>query len=193
MKLAIFALAISTLSCQLYAQTSASKPAPPSGLVAVRVSGRIDPQKAADIRRLMENTGAGSLGLQMMQSMETTLKPTLESSLPPGEYRARLIDLFLEKFRSKVTGDTLVTLVMPIYDKHFTDDEIKQLIAFYDTPVGKKAVAELPKVVSESQEAGRQWGQQIGADAMREVLAQYPDLAQALDNAQKAKSDSGVK
>ena len=193
MKLAFFALVIATLSCQVSGQNAEARPAPPSNLVASRAGGSVDPQKAADIRRLMQVTGAAGLGVQVMQGMETTLRASLESSLPPGEYRATLIDLFLAKFRSKATGDALVALVIPIYDRHFTDDEIKQLTAFYETPVGKKAVAELPKVVSESQEAGKIWGQQLGAQTMNEVLAEHADLKQALDNAEKARSSASTK
>ncbi|MFZ0706749.1 MAG: DUF2059 domain-containing protein [Candidatus Korobacteraceae bacterium] len=193
MKLAVFALVISTLSCQIYAQTSDTRPAPPSGLVAVRPSGRIDPQKAADIRRFMEVSGAAGRGLRMMQSLETTLRLSWERSLPPGEYRSKLIDLCLARFRSKATGDSLVTMVIPIYDQHFTDDEIKQLTAFYETPVGKKAIAESPQVVSESQEADKLWGQHLGTEAMSEVLAEHPDLKQALESAQKGKPYPGAK
>jgi hypothetical protein len=41
----------------------------------------------------------------------------------------------------------------------------------------------MPKVMAESQEAGGQWGQQIGRDSMMEVLQEHPDLRQALENA----------
>jgi hypothetical protein len=37
----------------------------------------------------------------------------------------------------------------PIYARHFTVDELKQLIAFYRTPVGVKALRELPQVMGE--------------------------------------------
>lgn len=147
---------------------------------------KVGPQKEADIRRLLQATGAGGLALQIMTSMETSARPMLEQSLPPGEYRSQLIDLFLEKFRSKATPDALLTLIIPVYDRHFTDGEIKQLTAFYETPLGKKAVSVLPEVVAESQQAGRAWGEQLGQESMAEVLAEHPDLQKAMEQAQKA-------
>ena len=36
----------------------------------------------------------------------------------------------------------------PIYARHFTLDEINQLIAFYKSPVGIKAMKELPAVMA---------------------------------------------
>ena len=179
--LAIAFLCLTNAAC---AQTAAS-PDPHAGVAPATGNGSIETQKAADIQRLMEVTGAGGLGVQLLHSLETDLRPLLENSLPPGEYRAKLVDLYLAKFRSKATEESLTALVMPIYDKHFTDDEIKQLTAFYQTPVGKKAVAELPKVVAESQQAGKQWGEKVGQESMSEVLAEHPDLRQALEDAQK--------
>ena len=148
----------------------------------------VDPQKAADIRRLMEVTGAGVLGVQIMRGMQTELRPIIENSLPPGEYRGQLVDLFLAKFQSIATGESLVTIVIPIYDKHFSDDEIRQLTAFYETPIGRKAVAELPKVVAESQQVGKEWGMTLGQESLNEVLTEHPELKKALEDAQKHNS-----
>ena len=36
-----------------------------------------------------------------------------------------------------------------VYARHFTVDELRQLAAFYQTPVGAKALRELPNVMSE--------------------------------------------
>ena len=182
---AIFAFLILVCACcPAGAQTAAPAQPQPQAAAPSQVT-TIDPQKAADIRRLMEITGAADLGTQLMHSMQGDIRPTIENSLPPGEYRAKLVDLFLERFQSKANGGALVVLLIPIYDKHFSDDEIKQLTAFYLTPVGKKAVAELPKVVTESQQVGREWGETVGRDSMMEVLSEHPDLKKALEDAQR--------
>lgn len=141
----------------------------------------------------MEVTGAAGLAMQLMRAFETDLRPVIENSLPPGEYRSKLVDLYLAKFRSKANDESFVNLVIPIYEKYFSDEEIKQLTAFYETPVGKKAVAELPKVVAESQQAGKQWGETLGQASMDEVLAEHPDLKKALEDAQKENTYPWVK
>ena len=147
----------------------------------------VDPQKEADIRRLMAVTGAIDLGMQMMSA--TNIKPLLEQSLPPGEYRPKLIDLFVEKFQTEGTAESLTRLLIPIYDRHFSDEDIKGLIVFYETPLGKKAISVLPQVLSDSQQAGKQWGGELGRRCMEEVLSEHPDLAKALEAAEKSAQD----
>lgn len=48
---------------------------------------KIDPAKEADIRRLLDVTGAKAMASQNMAMMEGTIRPLLTNSLPPGEYR----------------------------------------------------------------------------------------------------------
>ena len=122
----------------------------------------------------------------MMDEMMGAMRPMLSGSLPPGNYRDKLVDLFLAKFRSKTDPQHLVDMAVPIYDKHLSHEEIKGLIDFYQTPLGKKTITELPAITSEMQAKGREWGESVGRDSMREVLAEHPDLAAQLGSAAKA-------
>ena len=101
----------------------------------------------------------------------------------PGDYRDRLSELFFEKFRSKFDTKTLMDLAVARYDENFSDQEIKGLISFYETPLGRKVVTLLPKLTVELQQDGQRLGQQIGRDSMQEVLAEHPEMAQALQEA----------
>lgn len=121
--------------------------------------------------------------MQRMSAMESSIRPLLTSSLPPGEYRAKLADLFFEKFRTKADPDALIDLAVPIYDKYFSDDDIKSMLAFYATPVGKKMVQVLPQLTNESMEVGQKWGQETGRETMIEVLQEHPELKEAMDRA----------
>lgn len=141
--------------------------------------------KQADIRRLLQLTGAANLATQSMDGMEKSVKGLMSDSLPPGEYRDQLLDLFFQKFRSKRDTDQLIDLVVPIYDKYYTHDDIKALIAFYDTPVAQKMLAVLPKVLQESQTAGMKWGGDLGRQCMIEVLQEHPELARAMEEAKR--------
>lgn len=171
---------------------STSAPSKPSNRASAPTkaasAGRIDPQKEADIRRLAQLTGAGKLGLQAMSNMEANLKPLLERSLPPGEYRAKLIGLFFQKFHAQATQEALVAMIIPIYDRHFSDQEIKALIAFYESPIGKKTTEVMPQVMVESQEAGGRWGQELGSKCMQEVLTEHPELKKQMEDAKQSSS-----
>ena len=52
--------------------------------------------------------------------------------------------------------------LVPIYKKHFTHDEIKGIIAFYQTEVGKKMAQKSAILAQESMAIGQQWGMQLG-------------------------------
>jgi hypothetical protein len=167
-------------------QTPGQQAAPPR--IAVSVSppqSTVDPSKEADIRRLLDLMGVKALTIQIMNQMSTGLRPTMTQALPPGEYREQLVDLFFQKFNSKINVDALLDLVIPVYDKYLSDDDIKGLIQFYQTPLGQKAISVLPKLTSESQAQGEMLGQKIGRESMAEVLAEHPDLARALQAAQQ--------
>ena len=167
-------------SAGAYSQSSAQS----SGAdLPANAATKIDPAKEADIRRLLDVTGAAGLATQMMDQMEHGIRPLMTNSLPPGEYREKLVELFFEKFKSKIDSNQLIALIIPIYDKYYTHAEIKSLIEFYESPVGKKVATSMPKVLAESQAAGGQWGRQIGRDSMIEVLQEHPDLRQALESA----------
>lgn len=157
-------------------------PVPPPA-AAPAVQAKIDPAKEADIRRLLEVTGTTTLMEQVMDNMQKSLKPVLTSSFPPGEYREQLVDLFFEKFRSKLDTKRLIDLAVVRYDEQFSDEDIKGLISFYGTPLGQKAVSVLPKLTIELQQDGQALGQKMGRDSMVEVLAEHPELAKALQNA----------
>lgn len=121
----------------------------------------------------------------MNQTMES-IRPMMNNSLPPGDYRDKLIDLFLAKFRSKIEPQHMLDMAVPIYDKHLSHEEIKGLIQFYQTPLGQKTLTELPQMMSELQTEGQSWGRTMGQDSMQEVLAENPDLAAALEAAAKS-------
>jgi hypothetical protein len=171
-------------SC-MFAQTSSpqNSPAPasgqeqtPPGSTATTPAGKIDPSKEAAIRQLM------------MGNMEKNIRPLIANALPSGEYREKLIDLFFEKFQSKADPHTLLEMIIPLYDKYLSDKEIKELVQFYQTPLGQKTIQVMPKLLAESQDVGRKWGENLGRESMIEVLSEHPELAKAMEDAKKNSS-----
>ena len=64
------------------------------------------------------------------------------------------------------------TLAIPIYDKHFTLEELRAILAFYETPAGRAMLAKLPLVLHESMEAGKALGGRIGEETARRLKAE---------------------
>jgi len=146
---------------------------------------KIDPAKEADIRKLLEVTNTTANMEQLIGIMEKNIKPMMAKALPEGDYREKLVDLFFERFRAKLDLQKLLDLAVPLYDKYLSDEEIKGLIQFYQTPVGQKALKVLPQLTAELGEAGRKMGETVGRESMMEVLAEHPEFEKAIEDAQK--------
>ena len=175
------------VSSMLQAQTLPQNPAKKSSSSAAVSNGqqKMDPVKEADIRKLLELTGTATIMKQTMESMETTIKPMVTNSLPEGDYREKLVDLFFERFHAKMDAQILLELAIPIYDKYFSHADIKGLIQFYQTPLGQKTVKVLPQLTGEMREAGQKMGGDVARQSMMEVLAEHPELEKAIGEAQK--------
>ena len=150
---------------------------------ASKASVRVDPEKEAAIRKLFEIQGTRSSMVQVLAGMSENMKPTLSKMLPPGEYQGKLIPLFFEKFQGKMKTGDLMDLMVPIYDKYLTKEDVNGLAQFYQTPLGKKMLSVLPQLVIETQTAAMNMGQELGRQAMMEVLTEHPDLQKALEDA----------
>ena len=48
-----------------------------------------------------------------------------------------------------VDYNELVQKLVPVYSKHFTEQEIDDILNFYKTPAGKKIIEETPKITKE--------------------------------------------
>ena len=63
-------------------------------------------------------------------------------------------------------------MTIPIYDKNFSHEDIRGLIAFYQTPLGATLIEKLPVIAQESMAAGMKWGEEIGQKAVAKLQAQ---------------------
>ena len=141
----------------------------------------IDPTKETAIRKMFEVMGMTKMMQQVLAGMSSNMKPMLMSSLPPGEYREKLADLFLHNFQSKLRVEQLMDLAIPIYGKYFSKEELEGLMRFYQTPLGQKSLSVLPQTMLEMQTESMKLGEKIGREAMVEVLDEHPDLKKALE------------
>jgi len=146
--LALSAALIVSVSAAPRAQTPAAAP--------VR-----DSTKQLLIHELLTLTRAVDLAVA---SMEAAV-PVQKASNP--RIPAIFWDRFLTQARSR-RGE-LETVIAAVYDRHLSSDELRQLIAFYRTPVGKKVIAEMPIIVQESMQAGSAWGAQIGTSVAAQL------------------------
>lgn len=119
-------------------------------------------QKQKDIRKLLTITGSGELGQQVMGQMMASFK----KSMP------QVPEKFWSDFMKEVHTSELVDLIVPVYDRNLTHDDVKELIRFYETPTGKKFVTVLPKITQESMGVGEKWGRDLAMRVMVKLQQQ---------------------
>ena len=52
--------------------------------------------------------------------------------------------------------------LIPVYKKNFTHEDVKAIIAFYESEAGKNLAAKTPAITQESMIIGQQWGINLG-------------------------------
>ncbi len=75
----------------------------------------------------------------------------------------------LEKEFQNSSMDELVDLLLPVYKKHLTINDINAIINFYETEAGKKFASKTPIIMQESMQVGQQWGMKIGEDFSKKM------------------------
>jgi hypothetical protein len=66
----------------------------------------------------------------------------------------------------------LEQLIVRIYAQHFTEQELKQAVAFYRTPLGKKLIAEEPKALDESMKLANEWSGKLAEEVIAKMRAE---------------------
>ena len=123
-----------------------------------------DSEKITLLKRMLTQTRAVEIA---MNSMEQGVQA---QRIANPRIPAVFWDRFIAKARASKAD--LESLIINIYDKKFTTDDIRQLVAFYDTPLGKKLLSTLPSITQESMTAGQQWGARIGAEVGNQLAAE---------------------
>jgi len=134
----------------------------------------LTPEKRATILKLMEVTGSANLSGQMAGAFGQLMFDALKTSRP--DIPPRALDVMSAElstyFKTKLgEPGQFLDLVVPIYDQHFTLAELRQLVAFYESPIGKKAIGEMPAIMQESMAVGQRWGESLAPEIQERLVA----------------------
>ena len=56
---------------------------------------------------------------------------------------------------------SLIEMLVPVYNKHFTEQDLEDAIELFKTPIGKKISEKSPIIAQESMQASMQWGMEL--------------------------------
>jgi hypothetical protein len=123
-----------------------------------------DTAKIVLIRQVIAATRAAD---QAVLAMETGL-PAQRASNP--RIPAVFWDRFAERARSR--RSEFVELLVPIYDQRFSPAELRDLLAFYQSPLGQRLLEVQPDLTRDAMLAGQKWGMRLGAEIGQELAAE---------------------
>lgn len=127
-----------------------------------------DPARVAAAKDLITAMGADAQFDTVVDALLNGLKNSLKQQRPAAA--AEIDDVMkrlAEKFKARKSE--VSEMSAPIYAEHFTLEELKELAAFYSTPIGRKLVTQLPLISRKSIDVGMKWGQRIGREAAEEA------------------------
>jgi len=142
-------------------------------------NSNIDRVKEADIRSLMELVGAREIVQDGAENAVEQSREKLLATVPNNDKGKAFVNAFAASYQKKFDADQITEQLVGIYDKHFTDDEIKGLLQFYGSPLGQKVAGEMPKISKETQAAVRSASGKAAREALAEVKQQNPEVGQS--------------
>lgn len=134
--------------------------------------------------RLYELTNAGDSALTAAMAAFTPALNQMENQGVPAGAIVEIKGAALEFFTDVFEGDEFSKGIVDLYTTHFTDAELEEMIAFYQSPLGQKTLRVMPQIVGDS----AQLGQKIaGEDAPKfeqrisEIIKRHQELEKQND------------
>jgi hypothetical protein len=139
---------------------------------------KISKSMEADVKQLLELTGALRIGQQMSQFFVAQLSQSIKASrsdIPQEMFTilAEEVNRVVDEALNKKGG--FIDLVIPLYGKYFSQADIKALIRFYQSEIGKKTIKVMPNLLQESMTLGQQWGQNLGPVIQQRVMKRFKE------------------
>lgn len=115
-----------------------------------------------DIMRYFRVSGTEAA---MDQSMEMMFDQFQQMGMP-------LPPAIRETIRRNMNTAELLREMVPIYRRHFTHNEIRELIRFHESPIGRKMAQVTPAITQESMAVTMRLGERLQAEIMKEMMQQ---------------------
>ena len=149
----------------------------------------------APVYRMLDKIDFKRSSIEAARSM---FKPFLEQMGAqglPDEAMAEISEAADRLFEKTYSDPGLMEEVAQAYSGIFTDEEIEELILFYDTPLGRKTLLTMPRVMQECAEIGMRHAQEHQAafqEELAEIMRKHQPAAEEDDFEETPDKDSGI-
>ena len=100
-------------------------------------------------------SGTGEAFISSVQQMKKIFKAQF-TDLKDEDWNS------IEEYINKESFPNLINQLSPVYQKHLSEEDLKTIIAFYNSEAGKKFAEKTPLIAQESMVVGQQWGIELG-------------------------------
>ena len=145
---------------------------------ALAKSAAIDPLKEADIRSLLELVGAHDQVQESVRLSAEQYREKLLSTVPNHDKGQAFVNAVISDYEKRYDVDQVTEQLVLIYNKHYSEDEIKGLLQFYGSPLGQKVALEAPKISREIQEASRITAAKAVRESVQQAREENPSVGQ---------------
>ena len=126
------------------------------GCAAATDSGAVEitTEHRAEIERLMDIINVDQMGKLVGEQMGQQMVQLMDSKSPESFTRA--MEIIFEVFDEENVFEDVLNDLIPIYAKYFTLEEVREMIAWYETPLGKKSIEVMPQLIADSMQVSQQ-------------------------------------
>lgn len=153
--------------------SAGSQPLPPNAASREKVLqllNLIDIKKTTDIAM---RTAIQQIKANAMQSIQQEV-PT---STPEEMKRFNdLIDGVTQDTLGSLHIDEMIEVIVPVYQRHFTDADLDAVLAFYSSPTGQKFLNETPQILQETMAAMGPLQQKMMQEMMQKMQQRMEKL-----------------
>lgn len=103
----------------------------------------------------------------MLAAFAATTEPALQQM--PEAKRPAIRQIFKEFAESIADSPELKARLTALYKESFTEAELRDMLAFYETPTGKKALEKIPDLFQKGAAVGQDLAQKKQAELQREL------------------------
>jgi uncharacterized protein len=152
-KVALIALFMIGVVAPASAQTQPAQPSPASILLA---------------KQIVEIKGVKNIFVPLVRGVvEKTKNMFMQTNFMWAKDLDQVAAIEEKKYAPRV--DELVDATARMYAQRFTEAELKQLLAFYQSPLGKKALTEEPKVLDQAMSYAGTWGDNLSQEVIGDM------------------------
>lgn len=128
-------------------------------------------EKREKIIQLMKSMDIMAVADAIMPAFSNLIVQSMQSQgaeVTPG--MSELITKSVSKVL-RANQDGFMEELIKVYDQAYTEPEVNDIVAFYQSPTGKKTIRLMPELMQRGQVIGMQWGQSLAPQIEAEIKA----------------------